>query len=290
MPINFGIQFVAPGKTERAAEFLRGVCSVYDFSSTFIAGQEAIAEFMGVMLQPEIIARRRAEARERGLSSLVKTPCGKFGVAFVLCDVFNYCRCDQSCCSDPARGSEGIPETAEDFLQVPVLAAHFVGHRKPGFDVCYAAFERGGPLAVYEAMAALPNKEAEYKQIFGAEGVKDADANREAVAALVEGFAGAAVARAEAKAVAVKGAVEAAAALARPPSAGVRSSFCCCRTEELLLSKKEADATAAAERAVAVAARPRRSPAPRLFPLPPPLLLSPLLSGAWPEEELEEGT
>jgi hypothetical protein len=40
MPINFGIQFVAPGKTTRAADFLRGVCSVYDFSSTFTAGQE----------------------------------------------------------------------------------------------------------------------------------------------------------------------------------------------------------------------------------------------------------
>jgi hypothetical protein len=40
MPINFGIQFVAPGKTQRAAEFLKGVCSVYDFSSTFTAGQE----------------------------------------------------------------------------------------------------------------------------------------------------------------------------------------------------------------------------------------------------------
>ena len=40
MPINFGIQFVAPGKTLRAAEFLRGVCSIYDFSATFTAGQE----------------------------------------------------------------------------------------------------------------------------------------------------------------------------------------------------------------------------------------------------------
>ena len=40
MPINFGIQFVAPGKTLRAAEFLKGVCSIYDFSSTFTAGQE----------------------------------------------------------------------------------------------------------------------------------------------------------------------------------------------------------------------------------------------------------
>jgi hypothetical protein len=86
---------------------------------------------MGVMLQPQIVARRRAEARKSfGLSSLVKTPCGKFEVAFVLCDVFNYCRCDQSCCSDPERGSEGIPETAEEFLQVPVLAAHFVGEGK----------------------------------------------------------------------------------------------------------------------------------------------------------------
>ena len=56
-------------------------------------------------------------------------------------------------------------------------------------------------------MAALPNKEAEYKEVFGAEGVKHADANRAAVAALVEGFAAAAVARAEAKAVAVKGAL-----------------------------------------------------------------------------------
>ena len=169
---------------------------------------------MGVMLQPEIVGRRRAEARERGLS-FSRTPCGRFRVAFVLCDTYNYCKCDQSCCVDPLRGSEGIPRAAEDFLKVPVLAAHFVGHRKPGFDVCYAAFERGGPLAVYEAMAALPNKEAEYKEVFGAEGVRHADANREAVAALVEGFAGAAVARAEAKAVAVKGAVEAAAA---PPA------------------------------------------------------------------------
>lgn len=40
MPINFGIQFVAPGKTQRAAEFLRGVRSIYDFSATFTAGQE----------------------------------------------------------------------------------------------------------------------------------------------------------------------------------------------------------------------------------------------------------
>ena len=40
MPINFGIQFVAPGKTQRAAEFLKGVCSIYDFSATFTAGQE----------------------------------------------------------------------------------------------------------------------------------------------------------------------------------------------------------------------------------------------------------
>lgn len=94
------------------------------------------------MLQPQIVARRRAEARERGLS-YAKTPCGQFKVAFVLCDTYNYCKCDQSCCVDPLRGSSGIPRTAEEFLQVPVLAAHFVGHRKPGFDVCYAAFERG---------------------------------------------------------------------------------------------------------------------------------------------------
>lgn len=44
MPINFGIQFVAPGKTHRAAEFLKGVCSIYDFSATFTAGQEVRRE------------------------------------------------------------------------------------------------------------------------------------------------------------------------------------------------------------------------------------------------------
>ena len=81
---------------------------------------------MGVMLQPEIVGRRRVEARERGLS-LAKTPCGKFQVGFVLCDTYNYCKCDQSCCVDPLRGSEGIPRSAEEFMQVPVLAAHFVG-------------------------------------------------------------------------------------------------------------------------------------------------------------------
>lgn len=44
MPINFGIQFVAPGKTQRAAEFLKGVCSIYDFKSSFTAGQEVRVE------------------------------------------------------------------------------------------------------------------------------------------------------------------------------------------------------------------------------------------------------
>ena len=86
------------------------------------------------MLQPEIVTRRRAEARARGLS-LARTPCGAFRVAFVDCTTFNYCKCDQSCCSDPLRrggSEEGIPRTAEEFLSVPVLSAHFVGHRKPG--------------------------------------------------------------------------------------------------------------------------------------------------------------
>ena len=57
MPINFGIQFVAPGKTRRAAEFLRGVCSIYDFSSTFVAGQEVKREFFCFFLFFFILSR-----------------------------------------------------------------------------------------------------------------------------------------------------------------------------------------------------------------------------------------
>ena len=105
-------------------------------------------------MQPEIVKRRRAEAREQGLS-LAKTPCGNFRVAFALCDLYNFCNCDQSCCVDPLRGSERIPMTAEDYLQVPVLAAHFVGHRKPGFDVCYSAFERGERAASFFGVSLL---------------------------------------------------------------------------------------------------------------------------------------
>lgn len=95
MPINFGMQFVAPGKTQRAAEFLRGVCGVYDFSRTFVAGQEAIAEFMGVMNRRDVVERLRGEARREGGGSdgrgggsgglaFAKTPCGRFDVAFCL--------------------------------------------------------------------------------------------------------------------------------------------------------------------------------------------------------------
>lgn len=49
MPINFGFQLVQKGRHREAIKFLEDVMRVYDFSLTFTAGQEAIAEYSGVM-------------------------------------------------------------------------------------------------------------------------------------------------------------------------------------------------------------------------------------------------
>ena len=196
MPINFGIQFVPAGGAPRARAFLEGVRGVYDFSRTFVAGQEAVAAFTGVMEDPAAnVAVRRAAYGPAGRCVVGCGAAGgapaSFRVAFFPCLKFNYCRCGQSCCTDPGRtdGEAGdhahAPTTAAAFAAVPVKVFHAVGHRKPGFDVALAAFIRGGPPAAYAAIAALPDEEADYVARFGA-GAVSAGRAAAAVEAAVE--------------------------------------------------------------------------------------------------------
>ena len=199
MPINFGVQFVPRGGAPRARAFLEQVCSpaVYDFSRTFVAGQEAIAEFTGVMDKPEVnVAVRRAAYGPAGRCVVgcggggAHLPSASFRVAFFPCLKYNYCRCGQSCCTDPGRvdGEAGdhahAPASAAGFAAAGVKCFHAVGHRKPGFDVALAAFLKGGRAAAYAAIAALPDEESSYVDVFGADAV--ASGRAAAVEAAVE--------------------------------------------------------------------------------------------------------
>ena len=189
MPVNFGIQFVPAGGAGRARAFLAGVCSVYDFSKTFVAGQEAIGAFTGLIDDAPLNQAVRRVAYGPAGRGLVAAADGS-RVAFFPCLKFNYCRCGQSCCTDPGRtdGEVGdhahAPADAAGFAAVPVKVFHAVGHRKPGFDVAQAAFLLGGAGAAYAAIAALPDEEADYGARFGSDAV--AGGRAAAVEAAVE--------------------------------------------------------------------------------------------------------
>ena len=94
MPVNFGIQFVPAGGAAAAVAFLEGVCGIYDFGATFTAGQEAIAEFAGVMNKAGVNREVREAAYAAGIH-VRPTPCGAHKVAFFPCQRYNFCNCQQ---------------------------------------------------------------------------------------------------------------------------------------------------------------------------------------------------
>eukprot|EP00884_Botryococcus_braunii_P010590 jgi/Botrbrau1/19532/Bobra.0035s0027.2 len=166
MPINFGFQLVMKGRHRQAMGFLQDVMRVYDFSLTFTAGQEAIAEYCGVMNKREEVLAIGNEALAEG-RCMWSVDNNKYNVCFFPCHRYNFCNCEQSCCTAPERGSKYIPKTVLDYQLLRIKVYHFVGHRKPGIAVVFKAFMEGGTNAAYEAMASLPDLQKDYEARFG---------------------------------------------------------------------------------------------------------------------------
>ena len=70
------------GSAARAVAFLEGVCSVYDFAGTFVAGQEAIVSFGGLLNDGHAVDSACVEASLTGCA-LRTTACRRFTVGYL---------------------------------------------------------------------------------------------------------------------------------------------------------------------------------------------------------------
>ncbi|KAK9822241.1 hypothetical protein WJX81_005013 [Elliptochloris bilobata] len=163
MPINMGVQLVPRGRYQQAMAVLDAVCEVYPFNESFIAGQLALASYLGVLNNETALLRHLDAAISGGRSCLAVPVRGSGGsstgtVCLLPCLRWNYCHDDQSCCTSPARLPLGLTSRAQ-LERAGTAVLHQVGPRKKALDLLAASFISGGRSAAYDLFVGLPHNE-----------------------------------------------------------------------------------------------------------------------------------
>ena len=151
----------------RAANFLQSMLLGYNLTESFVAGQIAVAEHLGLMNNSPAVHNLLDQAVRQGAActevpDATDSSGAGFRVCLLPCALYNYCNMDQSCCTDPGRRLPFALDSPTRLHQARPKALHFVGHRKIGLEAVHSALINGSLLGVYQEWDLLPHDQSKY--------------------------------------------------------------------------------------------------------------------------------